>query len=134
MNEFIVWDNKFEKFIEPSYEIVMTTKDALLKGIQGGHGFVEEWEAFNYIGKTDINDKKIYADCSIFEFDLGLYSKRRKGLGYFQWNEDLLRYEILVINSNEAKCEPLLEFNPFLQGKFNIIGTIQQDKHLLGVG
>lgn len=123
MKKLIVWDEeieaKFNQFVADRIAREMSNFDMAK-------------ECFDYfekerrdIGIKDISNKPIYADSSIVEFSLGLYSKRKKGIGYFTWNDVFLRYEISVLNNIDAKCEALLEFNPFLQGNFKIIDTIQ---------
>jgi len=131
MNEFIVWDSKFKKFIEPSREIVMTTKDEMIKGINGGHGFVEEWSIFPYIGKTDDTPEqnKIYADCSVFEFEYLTDDGWVKLSGYFSFDDIDLRYEVNVLKDITFVS---LSFYEDRFRNLKVIGTLQEDKHLMG--
>ncbi|WP_373069883.1 hypothetical protein [Sulfurimonas sp.] len=129
MNEFIVWDEKQKKFIQPSREIVMTTKDGLLKGINGGNGFVEQWKPFSYIGKTDINNKKIYADCSILEFKMYGTKSVVSVKGYFYWSCEKLRYKFMsLVVDNYPRKEKNIEWNRAIGQRFKIIDTIQENK------
>jgi len=116
MNEVIVWDEDSECFIEDfAMEEYMPLNDIFKSN---GYQF------FNYIGKTDINDKKIYADCSIVEFTVADY--KTKDIGYFTYDSDYTSY--LVKNSRGV----VLKYSKKFIRNLKIIGTLQEDKHLLG--
>ena len=134
MNEFIVWDEKFKKFVDTD-NIIMDLKSGGLKGIYGGLGYVDTWKLFNYIGKKDINNKKIYADSSIVEF---IYRGKKIGLfgehisheavslvGFFTYNNDEARYEVDILGDDKYVC---LNFDSDNFRDINIIDTIQENK------
>ena len=82
MNEFIVWNKDSKVFIRGN-DFKINHKGNLVDfmGLKANSK-----KHFNYIGKTDINGKKIYADSSIVEFCV--YDNLNKGLrlippGYF---------------------------------------------------
>lgn len=52
---------------------------------------------FDYIGKTDINGKKIYPDCSIVEFEIILRRSVLPIKGYFYFDKTSLKYKIKVL-------------------------------------
>ena len=130
MNEFIVWDNKENK-INDFYPIAVKSNGDIL-WCTPTYG---KWETapkgrftiLPYIGKTDIEDNKIYADYSIVEFRI-----KFKGVfkGHFWWNKITLRYMIEIYREDGFKT--LVEFNFQEMDQFKIIGTIQENKHLLG--
>jgi len=77
---------------------------------------------FPFIGKTDIEGEKIYADSSIVEFatnDLGWQK------GYFTYNENGLNYQF---NSKDgALLTDWMEIR-----SLKVIGTLQENPELLG--
>ena len=135
MNALIVWDKKNKKFINRGVAIgteLMSDKQIII--FDGYDNYfskdISDFEIFNYIGKTDINDKNIYADCSIVEFTNDLLGN---GVGYFSYCLDDLGYFIKVI-----RCENYFIGNnqkvPYYGSdmkNLKIIGTLQEDKHLL---
>jgi len=131
MNEFIVWDNKFEKFIYPCNEVLMTIKDGLLKGIKGGDGFVEEWEAFQCIGKTDIEGNKIYADCSIVNTNIVTNETRIELNGYFKYDNVNLRYNFHKMPFDNTSAYNIIVFKDDRFSRIKIIGTLQENPELL---
>jgi len=88
---------------------------------------------FPYIGKTDIEDNKIYADSSIFEFDydslIGIVSYRKlKGFFYFELKT--LSYRIKLMHPLFFRGK---DFNDLLyhnrsMSNFKIIDTLQENK------
>jgi len=143
MNEFIVWNkkkNKFENNIYNAYrgdllEFVRNSAGSLaIRTVNSIYSAENEslkgydCVAYDYISIKDINNNKIYADSSIIEFDLGLYSNRKKVIGYFTFNDILLNYEILILNNAEVNCEAIIDYNPFTCMNFKIIDTIQVNK------
>lgn len=72
MDEFIVWDEARKSFID--YEAINEFYKPSLKDIN----------VFTYIGLNDIDDKKLYANCSIFEFVN--YVDRQVYKGYFKYD------------------------------------------------
>ena len=95
---------------------------------------------FPYIVKADDTPQKnkIYADSSIFEFR---YAGSFLCIGYFYFDKLELRYKIQLIMTKtfkdlEKKDFPKqkLYFDCLIMKNFRIIGTIQEDKHLLEDG
>jgi len=79
----------------------------------------------SYIGKTDINNKKIYAGRSIveFEFTKDRFTPKRKAIGYYTYNSLELSFMIkLLDDKNEENY--LYRFT----GATKIIDTIQENK------
>lgn len=119
MNEFIFWNKHYEKFFD----------DLTISGINVNEALEEneDWIALPYIQKDDINNNKIYADCSIVEFrnnkDLGYL-----GYGYFIYNTKDLKYMIKVISSNEIYNNLELPYMPNVMNNIKIIDTIQENK------
>lgn len=83
----------------------------------------------NYIGKKDIEGKKIYANYSIVEFDYSGDPYTVKIQGYFYFNTDALFYEIRGVNYKNNKSEKL-EYciNEHKISNLKIIDTIQENK------
>jgi len=85
-------------------------------------------EFFPYINKTDINGKKIYPDCSIFEFEhINTYRHKSIKQGFFTFDEDLCCYMIKCIN------EDLIFIYAYTSAfrtitNIKIIDTIQENK------
>jgi len=130
MNEFIVWDNNYEKF---SHKVCGILSDGSIAVFKEGHLsgiFYEDEYTIHYdIGKTDIEGKKIFAGSSIVEFEHMIFGEWVKRVGYFTYDDKFLSYEIvtktglillyaMVLNESEIK-------------NLKIIGTLQEDKHLL---
>lgn len=146
MNEFIVWDKSDKRFY-PLYSYSVGNK--LIKPLVKIKGkdfkiLNEECQIFNYINKKDINNKKIYADCSIVEFILkdeaifADFTGRKptiwneiKMIGYFTFNDEDLRYEIDIIDWEKSKTKSqfsCLYYNFDRMSDFKIIDTIQVNK------
>jgi hypothetical protein len=135
MNEFIVWDKYEEKFLnEENIAIngVGTLFEACLD--EDVYNLFEKQDRFTvheYIGKGDIKDRKIYADCSIVEFEIFLImpddtiKTQYKLNGIFTFNVDELRYEIDILNHSSFVC---LNYNIGNMRNFKIIDTIQENK------
>jgi len=130
MNEFIVWDGK-EFINKDEYRFVIDLKGMLLERsntvtlIQPNN----KHKYFNYIGKTDISDKKIYADCSVFEFEFTeRNNKKFSYTGWFEFNYEDLRYEINILNNSKAVC---LWYDNGRIDNLKIIGTLQENPELL---
>lgn len=136
MNDFIVWDSKNKKFPDvASVEFGVTFyknltaiwrkpyKDEAVNWIsqrmQSKYTTIH-----NYIGKTDINGKKIYADCSIVEFDCKIWGTTiEKPKGYFEFNKDTLRYVICAFSNSGIRR---IAFDNEYVKNLKIIDTIQE--------
>lgn len=135
MNEFAVWDNYEEEFIED--ELIAKYSDGIMIiadldndvcELLNNENYKDRYQSFDYIQKDDIEGNKIYADSSIVEFDLGLHSNRKRAIGFFSFCYTFKRYQIIVLNSFEINKDALYIYNPFNMGKFKIIDTVQQNK------
>lgn len=111
MNEFIVWDDKNKVFISKDNVIELNERfcgeDHFYYGdeiypISSAEMLFPMFEDYYkdrltfccYIGKADINNKKIYADCSIVKFSYQ-YNDRSQievCIGYFTYSKDVLQY------------------------------------------
>lgn len=118
MNEFIVWDKNDERFLDSLF-----VNSELNEAVSSN----EDFGIFQYIGKTDTEGNKIYADCSIVELDYyyGM-SGHVKEKGYFTYNNETLGYSIQLLN----KSEKLTSFTGLAHkiDNLKIIGTIQENK------
>lgn len=91
MNEFIVWDKDCKDFLNDfdrkklSIKIIEDCKDL---------GNMARFTFHQYIGKKDINNNKIYADCSIVEFEYKDTSDKYIEKGVFKYHNDLCFYYI----------------------------------------
>ena len=125
MNEFIVYDGDeligYEYLLEDGRRVFVLKNE----GIERLGTITEPYDRpllrYPYIGKTDIEGNKIYADSSIVEFstnDLGWQK------GYFSYNENGLNYQF---NSKDgALLTDWMEIK-----NLKIIGTLQENKELL---
>ena len=138
MNEFIVWSEEKNKFITNEVEFCIQADGSLCKPTEepyeDGLVYMDSYfKYFNYIGKDDADGKKIYADCSVVEFDFRFFDEDEyeKLVGYFSYNDDLAMFElrepytkdeyrIYYLNKNDIK-------------NFKIIGTLQEKPELLEV-
>ncbi len=111
MNEFIVWDKVNKEFgrISEAGTISEWSWDECTSN--------NDYTLHQYIGKTDINGNKIYADSSIVEFNI-LDSKYR---GFFTYNSARLRYEIEISSKESIIYDGGVK-------DFKIIDTIQENK------
>jgi len=91
----------------------------------------EEVTAVPYIGKTDIEGNKIYADFSIVEVKLKDYAilkfNPNKFIGYFSYNEKTLRYLFHADDKIHGWGADFLNHLEYIK----IIGTLQENKELL---
>lgn len=145
MKEFIVWDDIDKKFYDNEtnfYENDSENKCILLNGKV--LIFVDEKYDSNvfypYKEKDkliplwatelkDINHKKIYADCSIVEFDYFVgFWEYKKAIGVFFWDNERLKYRLNIIENNNAYGKVIWNFEPRENKNFKIIDTIQQNK------
>jgi len=131
MNEFIAWDENDKRFYsfnlkelyDEGCETVLSSDSKHL-----GKYNVFPYDGmgiFNYIDKTDIDGNKIYADCSIVEFEY----ISEKQIGVFIYSNSISGYKIRV--SKKDTWDEWLNINYNDMKNFKVIGTLQQDKHLL---
>ena len=125
MNEFIVWDEEDKCFIDNFVFDEYLPLNELLKGD-------EIFKLFPYIGKKDINGKKIYADSSIVEFML----TRESQIGSMSNEFKTKKRGFISFNVEKSSCEikTLGDFKDiynFIENEIcdlKIIDTIQQNK------
>ena len=121
MNEFIVWDKEEKEFIrEFASEVYEPLNDLLAN---------DSYDFLLYIGKTDINNKKIYADSSIVEFEFvdEKLQNSHHVFGYFYFNKTELKYWLKILKCDTLKYGHI----GFVNSRFNhikIIDTIQENK------
>ena len=121
MNEFIVWDEYNKKFIDKSKCVF--SDGTIFRNARDFEDMVsDDLSIFNYIGKKDINNNKIYADCSIVEFG---YTSG-KSIGYFTFNKDRLSYDLI---DRGTKLNYSYNYNQIHSLK--VIGTLQENSDLL---
>lgn len=125
MSEFIVWDDGC--FINEDDFAICSNGELITWSCYGDLESTSGKKYFIYVGIKDIDGKKIYADCSVVEFDHELIDAydtfviKRKG--YFTMNYNFLAYEIdgITYALNEHKISNL-----------KVIGTLQENPELLG--
>ena len=123
MKECIFWDSEDSKFI--NWEEVSFTKDKgddfviVIKEIDHIYSSARLYDNFDYIGSNDINNNKIYADCSIVEGYRGLDSF----IGFYKYNKEFLHYEFIVLSGCKNKT-----FGNCILKDLKIIDTIQENK------
>lgn len=128
MKEFIVWDNKRRQFMGDGEVIISNYNDPT-------HNYYNDsrWTFHQYVCLKDINNNKIYANCSIVEFDfLGFGELTPDSYKAFvKWNKERFRYDIQTL-SRVDKNSNLYVFD---LGKcidrisnIKIIDTIQENK------
>ena len=126
MNEFIVWNKRSKAFIRGN-DFKINHKGVLVDfmGLR-----VNSKSFFNYIGKKDINDKKIYAESSIIEFEwreslkLDLMPTEHVK-GYFYYNKNTLSYRLIPLNVGSERTE-YCDLNKV--SNIKIIDSIQENK------
>lgn len=121
-NEFIVWDKKSKKwatnsniknYLWFSSSIVYKREDS------------KQFAFFNYVGKTDIEGNKIYADSSIVKVGYG----KNSATGVIRWNNKDSLYEFVEVD--EDGTEFVMRLYNLKNEDFKIIGTLQENKELL---
>lgn len=148
MNEFIVWDEIEKKFynnVDSFYDDNENYKCVLLDGKVHIHHYYSEYEESLFypyktenvlnalwdIGLNDINDKKIYADCSIVEFTYEGDFKPVTLQGYFSFDDELLCYKINLLPKLDYGVNKLFYFEAKFKYRISgikIIDTIQENK------
>jgi len=131
MNEFIVWDNYEEEFICDE-DIAINSHGTIFECNPDAEVFnvlsdgMNRYLKLDYIGKTDIEGNKIYADCSILNIidcEDAIYK--------VTWNDESLKYQIERISPDDGDWL-ISDFDEMDSEDLEVIGTLQQDKHLLG--
>ncbi|MFA5669904.1 MAG: YopX family protein [Candidatus Cloacimonas sp.] len=126
MNEFIVWcKNKNEWEAD---ECVLTRDGKLIDIKYMKELNLENHTIYRYIGKTDIEGNKIYADCSIVEFeyyDMDVDSGWVKAKSVITFDDEDLMYLIAIDGE-------LCNFKQHDIVNLRVIGTLQENPELLG--
>ncbi len=128
---FIVWDKKKKVFVdlELHHNVVIDMDGDTHEVFQGMEGDVivlkSYYSTHQYIGKTDIYNKKIYADCSVVEFDIWIGNKtgtraKHKKIGHFYFDKNWLQYRIKYDGGNINLCVDI--------ENLKIIDTLQENK------
>ena len=123
MNEFIVWDLKSESFrqiikidfINMYFQLESMSSDDYKVNLN-------DLTTHTFIGKTDTQGNKIYADSSIVEFEHKNHSSYNtfKLKGVFKFNMKELRYFIECFTGHKISYDS--------KQKFKIIDTLQENK------
>lgn len=115
MNEFIVWDKSAKNWCEGTLLKMDGT-------VASSHP--EHYEVCKWIGKKDINDKEIYADCSIVEF----LWRNEKTRAFISWDDIQLTYDVVFVKNGLR-----LAYHEIYQEMIGIkiIGTLQEKPELL---
>ena len=115
------WDKKFNEFTN-NFEL---ETDLRLEGLS--YSLIiddERFEIFNWVGNTDVTSQKnkIYADCSIVEFDFQSPSMKKsiKRIGTFNYDVNDLCFKLNGITYNILTISNL-----------KVIGTILENPELL---
>jgi len=127
MNEFIVWDKEKKKFSDDAWFNLHPNGDLVKLSNNRFYNCNQNHSIHNYIGKTDDTPEKnkIYADCSIVEFE----NMSEKQIGVFIYSNSISGYKIRM--SKKDTWDEWLNINYNDMKNFKVIGTLQQDKHLL---
>ena len=127
MNEFIVWDEEAEIFIDEA-KCILANGTLFRNEKDFANEISDDLSMFFSIGLKDINNQKIYADSSIIEFDYmnDLYK------GYFYFDKKELMYFIKILessfvhfNKDSGSC---FAYTNLKICDFKIIDTMQENK------
>ena len=130
--EFVVWDKPNSKFVEDKRLRLNSLGE--LYYFDDDETFASEKELdmdkFSIcwdIGKTDINNKKIYADCSVVEFeyrDNTPIETFKKDTGYFYFDKDLLSFMIKTKRGiyTVKGLENLMIIDTIQENKLGLVG------------
>ena len=132
MNEFIVWDKKKREWIHSPERPINILGETVIMGEilrRENDSFLriedlDEVQVCLSIGKTDTEGNKIYADCSIVEF----VWKNQNTKAVIKWDDIQLTYDVEFKSGFRARYADVYQEMFGLK----VIGTLQEDKHLLG--
>ena len=152
MEEFKIWDKykkcfakqittfKFDRDGKVNLVVYLNKANKSREILDSEKVFCNEFTIHKSIGIKDINNKPIYADCSIVEFDfiyfetIGSQSDKVKARGYFTYNNETLGYDLMFFH-NWINLMPNYLINNYLEkedtkraSNFKIIDTIQENK------
>ncbi len=128
MNEFILWDKERFRYCNTTksteqigdfiYWETIRLNPNYLKSCANG-----QYPTFEYIKKDDIEGNKIYADCSIVEFDYKTISHSEKRICIFTYDDYTSRYWLRY-----AGDVGTFEFDTERCKNIKIIDTVQENK------
>lgn len=133
MDEFIVWDKVHNQFLDSDMIEGIAFKNSKVHylvdnrtpKLEYSNLFNEEVDFFYGIGLKDINKKKIYADCSIVEFEFyNSANKWEKIVGYFKYIPECFCYIIIALSCGYST----IPISTLGNKNFKIIDTIQENK------
>ena len=131
MNEFIVWDKFNEVFYKrENFKSLKLFFSMIFSCIDGDNGLTYH----DYIGKTDIEGNKIYADSSIVRFVMSGSKKNFTATGYFFFHVYKLSYEFrcLMLDNKKLGYERRdINWRHMLSNSLKVIGTLQENPELL---
>jgi len=134
MNEYIIWDKEKKKFSSDAWFNLHPNGDLVKLSSNQFRNCNQNHSIHNYIGKTDIEGNKIYADCSIVEFSMSGSRKNFKATGYFYFNTKKLSYEFKYLMLDKKKSDKArtdIDWRNAYKDTFKIIGTLQENKDML---
>ena len=129
VSEFILWDRIFKRFTSEFPNNYCLDLDGKVK--EFGNSYIKKekdtaFDVLSYIGKTDVNGDRIYADCSIVETTILDESGAIILFGFFMYNKKELRYELNIeLNGKEPVC---LHFDSERMVNVKVVDTIQENK------
>lgn len=142
MNEFIIWDSKYKLFLDKNFKDTLQdngidyeeddlyygdeyyplcTMDFIFKS--NIDKYKSRLTKLVYLGLNDINNNKIYADCSIVEFEWKISGLKK--VGYFYYSNEYLCYMIKWVSEYTSD---VLFYDKYTMKNFKIIDTIQENK------
>ena len=135
MNEFIIWDKGKERF--PTSDNFLIDSKGFISNLNNEQLDENTYIPLYYIGKTDINDKKIFADSSIVEsritYDVGGTFETLRG--WFRFNSERLNYEFIVPVNHNNGMKPREIYNysklHYKMSNLKVIGSLQENPELL---
>lgn len=121
----IIWDVQFKLFTKELPNGYMIDTDGLIKiyNKDGNHVEADSLIHFNYIGKIDVDKKKIHADCSIVEIGFSWQKPEERIKGFFQYDKASLGYVIWDLTKKD-----FIDFDLTKMQYFKIIDTIQENR------
>lgn len=120
-NGFTIYDRDFERFQDN--DGLLIDKNGKIFNSIGQELDKEIYEVFCDTGLKDIDNKKIYADCSIVEFRCKIWGNSiNTNKGYFQFNNTTLRYVIV------SMCGRTISYDIDYISDLKAIDTIQENK------
>lgn len=128
MNEFIVWDKKFDRFL-PEEDMAISSLGFIFTLGEDGYfpRNVGDCTIHNFIGMTDANNKKIYTDSSVLRMTINDEDGEHSHIGYFSFNELLLMYEFKEPLGELTRIWRLEKLQPYSM-RLETLDTMQENK------